>query len=71
MAKRQDLTEKKKERRISIETAYSACNTDEKVTVKDLSEYLGVGEKTVRRYIKEHGGFSIKEGIIEQKSKGQ
>ena len=71
MAKRKDLTEKKKERRISIETAYSACNTDEKVTVKDLSEYLGVGEKTVRRYIKEHGGFSIKEGIIEQKSKGQ
>lgn len=71
MAKRKDPEEKKKERKISIETAYGACGIDEKVTVKSLGEYMGVGEKTVRRYIKEHGGFWIKEGIVGRKSEGQ
>ena len=41
------------------------------MTVKSLGEYMGVGEKTVRRYIKEHGGFWIKEGIVGRKSEGQ
>ena len=71
MTKRKDPGEKKKERKMSIETAYGACGIDEKVTVKSLGEYMGVGEKTVRRYIKEHGGFWIKEGIVGRKSEGQ
>lgn len=68
MTKRKDPGEKKKERKMSIETAYGACGIDEKVTVKSLGEYMGVGEKTVRRYIKEHGGFWIKEGIVGRKN---
>lgn len=71
MAKRKDPETKKKERNTSIETAYEACGIDEKVTVKALCEYMGVGEKTVRRHIKEHGGFWIKEGVVGQKSEGQ
>lgn len=71
MAKRKDPEEKKKERSLSIETAYGACSIDEKVTIKDLSEYMGVGEKTVRRRIKEHGGFCIKDGIVLRNTEGQ
>lgn len=65
--KKKTPDEKKKERKQSIETAYDACNTDGKVTVKDLSEYLGVGEKTIRNRLKEHGGFWIDEGVIGKK----
>lgn len=71
MAKRKDPEEKKKERNTSVETAYEVCGIDEKVTVKALCEYMGVGEKTVRRRIKEHGGFWIKEGIVERRTEGQ
>lgn len=69
--KRKDPEQKKAERNTSIETAYAACNIDETVTVTNLSEYMGVGEKTVRRHIKEHGGFMIKEGIVVMMDKGQ
>lgn len=71
IAKRKDPEEKKKERKISIETAYSACKIDEEVTVKALAEYMGVGEKTVRRHIKEHGDFWIKDGVVNKKDEGQ
>lgn len=66
--KKKSTEDKKKERKQSIEIAYDACNTDEKVTIKDLSEYMGVGEKTVRRRLKEHGGFWVDEGVIGKKT---
>ena len=71
MDKRKDPETKKKERSISIETAYEACGIDEKITVKALSEYIGCGEKTVRRYLKENGSFWIKDGIVGRKDEGQ
>jgi len=61
--------EQKHERMESLETAYSACNMDDgQVTLKDLAEYMGVGEKTVRNRIKEHGGFWIDEGNVGTKN---
>ena len=51
----------KKERKDSLENAYEACEINEKVTVQDLSEFMGVTEKTVRNRLKEHGGFRINE----------
>lgn len=59
---------KEKERKSSIETAYSACTVDENITLTSLSEYLGVSEKTVRRYIKEHGGYKIEGGNVRTKT---
>lgn len=56
--------ERKKERKESLETAISACDVDGKISVKEVSEYLGVSEKTIRRRIKEHGGFDINDGYI-------
>lgn len=66
-SKKKSPEEAKKERNASVETAYAACNIDEDVTVKSLSEYMGVSEKTVRNRLKEHGGFWIDEGIVGKK----
>lgn len=64
-SKKKTPEEQKQERMESLETAYSACNMDDsQVTLKDLAEYMGVGEKTVRNRIKEHGGFWIDEGNV-------
>lgn len=50
--------ERKTDRRESIETAFDACYIEgEIVTVQDLAEYTGKSEKTVKRHLKEHGGF--------------
>lgn len=61
-AKKKTDAERKTERKNSLETAFEACGIDDKVTVKSMAEYMGVSEKTVRRRLKEHGGFWIDEG---------
>ena len=38
------------------------------MTVKDVAEYLGVTEKTVRNRAKEHGGYWMDEGAIGRKA---
>lgn len=66
-AKKKTDAERKNERKNSLETAFEACGIDDKVTVKAMAEYMGVSEKTVRRRLKEHGGFWIDEGQIGKK----
>ena len=66
-AKKKTDAERKNERKNSLETAFEACGIDDKVTVKSMAEYMGVSEKTVRRRLKEHGGFWIDEGQIGKK----
>ena len=66
-AKKKTDAERKTERKNSLETAFEACGIDDKVTVKSMAEYMGVSEKTVRRRLKEHGGFWIDEGQIGKK----
>ncbi len=58
---------RKKEKQVSLETAYEACGIEGKVTVKALAEYIGVTEKTVRNRIKEHGGYWIDESEVGKK----
>lgn len=60
--------ERQEERRAAIEEAFDACNMDGDVTVKDLAEFMGVAEKTVRRRIKEHGGFWVEDGTVGRKA---
>ena len=69
--KRKPPGDKKKERKETIETAYSACTIDGDVTVEAMAEYMGVTEKTVRNRIKEHGDFWIDEGKVGRKSQGK
>lgn len=66
-AKKKMDAERKTERKNSLETAFEACGIDDKVTVKSMAEYMGVSEKTVRRRLKEHGGFWIDEGQVGKK----
>lgn len=66
-SKKKTDAERKTERKNSLETAFEACGIDDKVTVKAMAEYMGVSEKTVRRRLKEHGGFWIDEGQVGKK----
>ena len=68
MSKRKDPAQKKKERKEAVETAFEACGIGEKVTVKDLAEYMATTEKTVRNRLKEHGGFEIEDGEVRKKT---
>lgn len=65
--KKKSSEEQKKDRKIAVDTAFEACGFDGQVTIKSLSEYMGISEKTVRNRIKEHGGFWIDEGNIGKK----
>lgn len=67
-SKKKTPEERKEEQKASLETAYESCGIDQKVTVSALAEYLGVSEKTVRRRVKQHGGFWIEDGIVGRKS---
>ena len=52
-------------RRESIITAYEACSIEMPVTVKNMAEYLGITERSVRDRIKETDGeFWVKGGIV-------
>lgn len=68
MDKRKSPAQKQKERREAVETAFEACGINEKVTLKDLAEYMAVTEKTVRNHLKEHGGFVIEENEVRKKT---
>jgi hypothetical protein len=61
----------KKDRNISIETAYEACDLGGKITVQDLMDYTGKSEDTVRRHLKQHGGFWIDKGEVGRKPQTQ
>ena len=63
-SKRKSDSDRKNDRKSSIMTAYEACNMDGKVTVQMLAEYTGKSEMTVRRHLKEHGGFWITDGEV-------
>ena len=63
---RKSKKEKAEERKQKIDTAYSALfDGTVPVSLAELQEYLNVSsEKTVRNYLKEHGGFDVKNGIV-------
>jgi RecA-family ATPase len=65
--KKKSIEQRKKDKKVSIETAFEVCGINGKVTVKDLSEYMGKSEDTVRRYAKEHGGFWVDGGEVGRK----
>lgn len=61
-SKKKSKDEKKEERLEALETAFSGVQDDGVAAIKDLAEYLEMSEKTVRRYLKEHGNFWIDGG---------
>lgn len=67
-SKKKTKAERQNDRKGSIDSAFDACNLDGRVTLKNLSEYMGKTEMTVRRHLKEHGGFWIEDGEVGRKS---
>lgn len=65
--KKKTPEERKKERKDAVEMAYGVCSIDGDVTVEALAEYMAKSEDTVRRRIKEHGGFWIDDGVVGKK----
>lgn len=65
--RKQSPQEREAEKKTSVETAFEACGFTGSVTVKGLSEYMGVSEDTVRRRIKNHGGFWVDNGNVGKK----
>ncbi len=62
-SKKKTPEQSKKNRKESIEKAFDLCCMDGgTVSLQELTEYLGVTEKTVRNRLKEHGGFWIEDG---------
>ena len=61
--------ERKKEREASLDTAFEAVGESGKASVKELSEYLGVSEKTVRNYLKDSKDFELSDGEVSKTGK--
>ena len=66
--KKKSPEELKKEKEANLESAFDACTISGKVTVGDLAQFLGISEKTVRRRLKEHGGFWVDDGEVGRKN---
>ena len=66
--KKKTASEAKEERKQSVEIAFGACELEGPVKLSALKEYMGVSDDTVRRRLKEHGGFWIEDGIVGRKA---
>ena len=66
--KRKSNEERAGDRKSSIETAFSAAENEQgQALISDIVEYMGVSEKTVRRRLKEHGGYWVDDCIVGKK----
>lgn len=58
----------KEERMKSLETAVEATNFGNPPALKELAQYMGISERSLRDRIKEHGGFYIQDGEVRKKT---
>lgn len=66
--KGQETQKKRKEaKKQQLEGAYNALMINGQVTVKDMAEYMGMTEKTIRSYIKSSSEFSVNNSIVEKR----
>lgn len=65
--KRRAEKAKSADKRAELLNTFDACNIDGQVTVKDMAEYLGVEEKTIRNRIKRCDDFTVENSIITKK----
>lgn len=59
---------RKSDRKVALEEAIDGSNFGEKPSVNEVAEYLGVSDRTVRDRVKEHGGYTIEDGLIQKVS---
>lgn len=58
----------KADKQAALLNAFDACNIDGNITISDLSEYLGVGERSIRRRVDECEILEIKNGKVIKKA---
>ena len=66
---KKNAQDRKADRKQALQEAVEGCNFGDVPSVKDVAEYLGISERTVRDWIKEHGGYVIKDGNVHKKEK--
>lgn len=62
---RETYAAQKADKEAALLNAFHACNMDGAVTLKDMAEYLGISEKTVRRRVKDCGELTIADNSIQ------
>nr|WP_288975905.1 AAA family ATPase [uncultured Blautia sp.] len=68
---KKNAQERKTDRRKALEEAIEGSNFGDMPSVANVAEYLGISERTVRDRIKEHGGYTIEDGIVHKRTKKQ
>ncbi|MDO4267434.1 MAG: AAA family ATPase [Eubacteriales bacterium] len=68
---KKNAKDRKNDRKKTLEEAVENGNFGEEPSVKDVAEYMGISDRTVRDRIKEHGGYVIEDGIIKKKECGK
>lgn len=58
---------RKEDRKKALEQAIEGCDFGDKPSIKDVADYLGISERSVRDRIKEHGKYIIEGSIIKKK----
>ena len=68
---KKNAKERKNDRRKALEEAVENGNFGDEPSVKEVAEYMGISDRTVRDRIKEHGGYVIEDGIVKKKECGK
>lgn len=68
LGRKKTKDELKSERITAIEVAFEGCESDGSAAIRDLVETMGKSEDSVRRYLKEHGGFWVEGGKCGRKA---
>ena len=62
---------RKEDRKKALEQAIEGCDFGDEPSIKDVADYLGISERSVRDRIKEHGGYIIEGSIIKKSNCGE
>lgn len=68
-SKKKSPEEREQKRKDSLDIAIQSVNFGDPVTIEQLAEYMGVSEKTVRRYIKTNDRYTIDAGIVKPRDR--
>lgn len=68
LGRKKSKKELKDDRVTAIEIAFEGCENNGTATLKDLMTATGKSEDTIRRYLKEHGGFWVENGKCGKKA---
>ena len=67
--KKQSPAQRKKDRKVAFETAYSALNDGiQPVTQEDMCEYLGISSRTFKRRMEEIDGYKLDGNLVVEES---